>query len=275
MAALALRNEERIGLGLALAAHVGLVALIVTRPAPKPLSPPVERMTVTISDEVGLTSTSPEPAAQAAPDEAPELGEPAPPEPVPQPIVRPEPPKPMPKAIPSPRPAPRPITRPPPPRPQPVVRAAPPRSQPSARPVARPQTAGATRIGSDFLKGVPGAQKSGASQNQAAANAGPQVRASFAQAVLRQVKPNWQGRVPQGLNTDKIVTILAVELNRDGSLARAPTLVRQTGIDDTNRAQAQRHLEEAIKAVQLSQPFRLPPDMFEAWRRLPPLAFKK
>jgi len=27
--------------------------------------------------------------------------------------------------------------------------------------------------------------------------------------------------------------------------------------------------------VQLSQPFRLPPDMFEAWRRLPPLAFKK
>ena len=81
MASVALNREERVGLAVAVVAHAALVALLVIRPAASPVIPAPERMTVTLSDEVGLTSTSPQPQAQAAPDEAPTLGEPAPPAP--------------------------------------------------------------------------------------------------------------------------------------------------------------------------------------------------
>ena len=39
--------------------------------------------------------------------------------------------------------------------------------------------------------------------------------------------------------------------------------------------QAQRHAEEAIRAVQLSAPFELPADQYDLWKSLPPLRFRK
>ena len=57
-------------------------------------------------------------------------------------------------------------------------------------------------------------------------------------------------------------------LNEDGTLNGRPTIVRQTGINDTNRAQAGRHGEQAIKAVQLAAPFDLPPQYYEAWKTI-------
>jgi hypothetical protein len=253
-----------------------LVAFLVWRPAGKPVLPTPERMTVTISDEVGMTSTSPEPAAQAAPDVAPDLGEPAPPEPVPpppQPMARPEPPKPVPQAAPIPRPAPRPIVRPTPPRPQPSARPAPPRpqpatrpaAQPSARPVARPpQNAGASRIGSDFLKGVQGAQSTGQSRTPPAAAIGPAVQASLRSEISRQLKPHWTA--PQGADAELLVTLVRLRLNRDGSLAGAPEVVGQSGETPSNAAQKARHAEQAIRAVRLAAPFKLPTEFYAAWQ---------
>lgn len=313
MAAKALVREERVGLALAVAAHIALVAVLVWRPLGKPVLPPPERMTVTISDEVGLTSTSPEPAAQPAPDVAPELGEPAPPEPevappVPQPPQpappkpeppkpqppKPQPPKPQPVAKPAP-PPPRPVARPAPARPAPrpapraqpaparaqPTRAQPARAQPAARPAparaqpaARPaRTAGASRIGDDFLKGSPAAQNTGASRNPPAQAIGPAVRSSLASAISRQLKPKWAA--PQGVDADKLVTILSWSLNRDGSLAGRPTVARQEGITDSNRPQAERHAEQAIRAVQLAAPFDLPEEYYDAWKRVASFRFDR
>lgn len=310
MPATSLRKEEGIGLILAIAAHLGLAAFLLWRPAGKALVTPPERMTVTLSDELAPTSTSPEPNAQAAPDRAPTIGEPAPPEP--EPVAEPEPeplppppvPKPpAPKAVaqpkpepkPAPRPAPRAVERPTPaPAPKPSPQATPrppqpapkaaaqPRNQPAPKAPARPpqqqqqtnRPAGASSFADAFKNGVPGAQNTGQSRTPPAAAAGP-LRASFGQSVLREVRPNWQGRVPQGVNTEKLVTILSIELNRDGSLAKPPRVVRQEGIDDENRPQAQRHAEEAIRAVQLSAPFDLPADQYDLWKNLPPLRFRK
>ena len=67
MAHTALRRDEGIGLAVAAAAHVALVAVLVMRPPSAPVVVPPERMTVTLSDDVALTSTSPNPAAQALP----------------------------------------------------------------------------------------------------------------------------------------------------------------------------------------------------------------
>jgi hypothetical protein len=89
------RREEAIALGVALAAHVGLIGALAFSPLGKTVKAPPERMVVTLSNEISDRSTSPDPNAQAAPDVAPELGEQqaaAAPEPAPQPAP-PQPPR--------------------------------------------------------------------------------------------------------------------------------------------------------------------------------------
>ena len=251
MAALALRSEERIGLGLALAAHAALVAwLMLSPPAPAPLPLP-DRMTVTLSEDVGLTSTAPLPAAEPAPDEAPVLGE------VPEP-------QPQPSAAPAPQPA--------PPRPAPaaVAKAVPTPSRPaalkapSAKAVTAPaKPAGGSRIGADFLKGVSGAQGQQRSAAPAAAF-GPQQQSALRAAIMRQLKPHWSA--PQGVDAEKLVTQVRFNLNRNGTLVGEPQVVSQSGQTPANAAQVRLHAERAIRAVKLASPFILPPDFYDNWK---------
>ena len=113
----ALTREEGLGLAISIAGHAALLAVLLLRPATQTIVLPPERVEVTISEEVGMTSTSPSPKAAAAPDEAPEIGEAAPaPEAEPAPL----PPAPAPRVIEPPKPAaPRPVTKPEPQKPQP------------------------------------------------------------------------------------------------------------------------------------------------------------
>ncbi len=346
-------SDERIGLAVAAGLHALLLAWLAWKPVSVALPAPPERMTVTLTQSVGLTSTSPDPAAEAAPDIAPQLGEPAPPvttapkaipdiaaksvpEPVPakpSPIVKVEPnPKPQPlskptaspvaKPDPAPRVAPQPAPRPatpapmaptpratpvpgpkpvptpaPRPAPAPTVRPAPAPAPAPARPAApasrigndflkgvpaprsgsqtvRPTaTPGGSRLGEDFLKGVSGAQNSGTAATPPAAAIGPAVQSALAGSISRQLKPHWT--VPQGADAEKLVTILSWSLNRDGSLAGAPQVVRQEGVTDANRAQAARHVEQAIRAVQLAAPFNLPAEYYDAWKRVASFRFDR
>lgn len=304
MASTGLRREEGIGLAVAVVLHAAVLAALLVRPPHRAVVIPPQRIEVTISDEAALTSTSPDPFKAAAPDSGPEVGEPAPepevvpaPPPPPLPVAAPprtiEAPKPRATAVPAPRVVPRPAPPRPVERPKPVAKAAPAappprrssaidsivakpsRAAPATRPAtAPPKMAGSSSFADAFREGVPGARAPEGAGKPAAA-VGQAERVSLAQAVLRQVKPVWQGRVPEGVNADRIVTVLSIELNRDGSLARKPAVVSQSGIDDSNRTQAARHAEEAIRAVQLAAPFRLPPELYEGWKKLPPLRFRK
>ena len=279
-----LRPEERAGLLLALAAHAGLVTWLALKPpAPAPIPPP-ERMTVTISDQIAARSTSPDPSAQAAPAVAPVLAE----NPVPAPAPNPEPqvqaqpqPRPAPRVAPAPQPVPRPA---PALRPQPVQRAAPqpqPRpapakavQQPARQQPAKPAGGGGSRIGSDFFKGLAGGQTPNArSKGQPAQDIGPAVRSALSGAIARQLKPHWVA--PQGVDADQLVTVLAFDLNPDGSLAGSPRLVSQSGVTDANRPQAQRHVEQAIRAVRLAAPFDLPTDLYSAWKHVASFRFDR
>ena len=89
--------------------------------------------------------------------------------------------------------------------------------------------------------------------------------------IAREIKPKWQP--PDGPDVDKITTYLRFRLNMDGSLQGRPELVRQTGVNDTNRAQAGRHAEQAIRAVQLAAPFDLPDEYYNAWKLVGPFGF--
>ena len=92
----ALTKEEGWGLAISIAGHAALLAVLLLRPASNNVVIPPERVEVTISEDVGLKSASPNPKAQAAPDEVPEIGEAAP---APQPGSVPLPPPPAPRVI--------------------------------------------------------------------------------------------------------------------------------------------------------------------------------
>ena len=261
-------REERIGLALAIAAHIGLVAWLALAPLGKDIQPPPERMTVSFAEDVAPKATSPEPLAQAAPDTAPERGEP-----VPGPAVAPPEPAPRAVASPLPRPAP-PVSKPSPrPSPKPPAKAKAP-APADARSRRRPDApAGASRVGNDFLKGIPGGEARGTAQNPPAARAGPQVAASLAQAISRALKPRWNA--PQGAEADQLVTVLSFDLNPDGSLAGKPRVVGQSGVTDANRAQQARHAEQAIRAVQLAAPFDLPEQYYSLWKHVSSFRFDR
>lgn len=280
-------------LALALAAHALLIGALTLSPPGRTIASPPERMTVTFADAVADQSMSPDPAAAAAPDVAPMLGEPVPePEPAPPP---PEPAPQMAQPQPQPKPAPPPQARP---QPQPTPVAKPllqPRmaTAPAAKPAAKPTPpkpaaaasadprlrrrpdapSGASRLGSDFLSGISGSTAPGTARTPPAATAGPEVAASLVSGIARQIKPNWTA--PQGVDADKLVTVLAWSLNPDGSLAGRPVVVQQLGITDSNRAQAQRHAEQAIRAVQLAAPFDLPAPYYAKWKRISSFRFDR
>ena len=272
-----LSAEEKIGVVVAIALHAGLVAWLALAPSRSTFRPPPERMTVSLSEEIAPEATSPDPMAQAAPETAPTLGEAAAePEPLPEVVAEPAP---RVVASPLPRPAP------------PVARAAArPSAKPSAKAAAKPPAkasapadtrtrrrpdapAGASRVGNDFLKGIPGGETRGAAQNPPAARAGPQVAASLAQAISRALKPRWNA--PQGAEADQLVTVLAFDLNPDGSLAGRPRVVSQSGVTDANSAQKARHAEQAIRAVQLAAPFDLPEQYYPLWKRVASFRFDR
>ncbi|RVU07685.1 hypothetical protein EOE18_00950 [Novosphingobium umbonatum] len=295
-----LTRGEGIGLGLAVVGHVALAYVLAMEPAelPHPTQKPIQ---INLVDEVALKaeSTSRE---EAALDRAPTLGEaqpapqPAPPQPVtppvPQPKPQPAPPQPVPPqpVPPKPQPAP-PKPAPAPPKPAPVKpQPAPPKPQPApAKPVtaksdpigaiiaksaaanphanapAKTKAEGGSRIGSDFLKGVT-SNTGGKAQTPPAPTIGPQVKGALVGAMSRQLKPYW--RVPQGVDTEQLVTVLAFDLNIDGTLAGPITVVRQEGVTPSNRPQAGLHRENAIRAVKLAAPFPLPPDYYDAWKHV-------
>ncbi|MBV1918806.1 MAG: hypothetical protein KUG65_12215, partial [Sphingomonadaceae bacterium] len=65
MASSALTREYGWGLAISIAGHAALLAVLVARPHSGDVVVPPQRIEVTIGDEVGLTSTSPDPAEAA------------------------------------------------------------------------------------------------------------------------------------------------------------------------------------------------------------------
>ena len=111
-----------------------------------------------------------------------------------------------------------------------------------------------------------GMSDSNGNSGSPAAVFGPAQQASLSSAISRQLKVHWSS--PQGLNADQLVTVLAWEMNSDGSLKGRPRVVSQSGISDSNRPQAALHAERAIRAVTLAAPFNLPDEYYNEWRRI-------
>lgn len=243
-----LSREERIGLGAAVVAHAALaVALAVHATRDPPDYTPPERIDVSLATEVSLQSTAPDPSSDPAASTAPEMAD-LPQEvqevveaPAPQPVERPVATPPRREPTPAPTP-----TRRPTPTPTPSATAT--------------QQAQGSRLSDDFLEGSSNAQGESGSP---AATFGRAERAALASAITRQLRPHWTA--PSGIEVDQLVSVVAWELNRDGSLRGRPRCVSQRGITDSNRPQASLHCERAIRAVQLAAPFNLPDQFYSRW----------
>ena len=85
-------------------------------------------------------------------------------------------------------------------------------------------------------------------------------------SVVSQLGPHWQP--PSGPDVEAIVTTVRFSLNPDGSLDGQPSVIKQTGLNDTNRAQAAQHGQQAVRALQLAAPFDLPEEYYSAWKRV-------
>ncbi len=241
MGEIALRSEDKVGLAAALVLHGALVAVLLTQAVPGEVSVFPERMTVSLATEVGLEAAAPDPVSESRAAIAPTLAE--------KPAPAPEPAKPERTAasqtIPN------------------RDRSRPDRAAPRPNPAKASEAGGGSRVGDDFLNGS-GSSTTTTETRVPASQIGASAKASIGQALARQVKPHWTA--PQGLDADQLVTLVDFDLNPDGSLKGRPRIRSQSGINDANRAQAARHAENAIRAVQLAAPFDLPAEYYEAWK---------
>ena len=261
MGELALRNDEKIGLGAAVVLHAALAGVLAMQAVRSDVVVFPDRMTVSLATEVGLEATAPDPVSESRASTAPTLGDNPAPAPDPQPAETRPAAKP---AAPPPKPATKAATPPPPPA---RDRSRPDRTAPKQAPATPPKPATKSGGGSLFDQAfAEGAGSSTTTQQTRlpASQIGASAKASIQQALARQVKPHWTS--PQGLDVDQLVTLIDFDLNPDGTLKGRPRVRSQSGVTDSNRAQAARHAENAIRAVQLAAPFKLPEEYYEAWK---------
>lgn len=252
-------RAERTGFGVAAAGHVLLFGVLSAGwfASPPPLQLKRQPVEVELVDETGLESGAPEisteaPAAKRAEVEGPIEAAPPMPLPEPQPVPVPAPPK----AAPAPAPAPKPAK-------QPSPKAAPAPPKAAAKPA--PKAAAARGRLEGLLEGISDRPSQSRSTTPTAATITPAAQAALAAAVRRQIKPHWSG--PTGAGVEELRTILEIELARDGSVSDV-RWVDTTGVNATNRPQAQLHRERAIKAVRLASPFQLPPQFYDGWKSM-------
>ena len=251
-------RADTTGLGFAIAAHGALFAALslgigaVT--LPRIAGDPIE---VSFADETGLISSAPVISSEApAPSIASELGAPEEAAVAPAPAVAPPPPD-------------RPSTAPSQKASAPAAQQQP--KQKSSAAGTRTKTSG-SRFGSEFMKGLNDEPSASRSQAAQASTVSAEASASLRAEVRRQLKPHW--KAPTGADAEKLRTELSISLARDGTVTDI-TILRTTGQTASNRPQVRLHQEQAVRAVRLASPFRLPAEFYDAWKHLSPIGFDK
>ena len=282
-------RNEGIGLGLAAIGHVLLFAILslvwAAKPAPLPTPKPIE---VSLVDDIALDQhapAAPEPPSQSA---APEQG---PPDDAPPPAKAeevapdPTPPKPQPEAAPPPKPAP---AKPAPPKPVAAKPDKPDKAKPAPAKPAAPATkavaatknAGAnpkatkakptgSLLDDDFRKGLTQApSKAKPSEAAPGATMDAKAAADIGSAIQRQVQPCANRQVIPGPGASRIVVIVRLQLNRDGTLAARPTVSpNHRGVDDDNRIYVDAVDRAALATFMGCTPLRgLPQELYDVPR---------
>jgi len=238
----AFRREERFGLAIAFGLHVLLVMVLALQPARDALIERPERMTVSLVSDIGLEEMAPAIVPESRAAIAPELAD----DPLPSVADAPE----------------QTTTRTAPSPDRQTSREAP-KPQPTAK--SEPRQGGGSQVGDNFLEGA-GNSRTSDDARIPASQIGASAKASIIQAIVRQIRPHWTA--PSGVDAELLVTELAFDLDENGRLRGRPRVLRQGGINASNRPQSGLHAERAIRAVQLAAPFELPDEYYHAWKSI-------
>ncbi len=241
-------NSERISLGVAIAAHAALFAVLSYGLVPRTPEPRREAVSVTLAEDVGLTATArdrPAPAASAAP---PALSEYVPPilQPSPQPSVSPSP---QPSASRTPEPAER-------------VR---PRRTETRREAAgsvdrrdrrRPDRQERPNRMAGITEGISPTNDTGTSSSQASVSSSDQ--ANLISRITNAIRPCYNLGSLSGTAAEDIVVRLRIQPSRDGSLSsRQVSVLGAQGVNGSNR-EYQRQMVEAARSAVLNPRCPLP-----------------
>lgn len=238
-----LDRAELAGTGAAVVFHVALIAAMSMSLASIDRAPEPPAMEVELVDDVGLQSAAPEPTpfTSPPPSQAPEIGEAI--EPVPAPPIEP--------------PAPAPSVKPAPPQPQKTAAVQPPRATPQ-KPAQR-----VSRIGDDFLKGIADSSASASEARPSSATFDSQAKVSIGQAILRQVKPCADRQPYIGEGANQLRMTVNLRLNRNGRLARPPSILSMSGDSDL-RGKYGELLEDQVRRIFAQcTPLRLPAEYYD------------
>ena len=230
-----LDRAEMAGTGAAVFFHVALIAAMSMSLASIDSAPEPPAMEVELVEDVGLQAAAPQPMpfAPPPPSQAPEIGDASEPTP----------------ARPVEAPSPAPSVRPTPPPPQ---RATP--QKPAQR---------VSRIGDDFLKGIADSSASASEARPAAATFDSRAKVSVGQAILRQVKPCADRQPYIGEGANQLRMTVNLRLNRNGRLARPPSILNISGDSDL-RGRYGELLEDQVRRIFAQcTPLRLPAELYD------------
>lgn len=257
------------GVAGALVLHLLLLAVLslslLARRAP--VVPPPPAVEVSLVNEVGLVAAAPRPVADPAPSQASEAG---PPEDAAPPDAKPAPPAPVKAPVPpaAPRQAPPEKPRetaadkPDQPRPKPITKPAAKRGSGSDLAALLPRARG-SRLSDDIIAGTTDRPSTSRSTAPSAAVIDAKALAGIQDAIRRQIQPCADRQVNPGPGANAIQTVFNLRLNRDGSFAARPTVVRQSGIDDDNDRYARRVIDIGLAALSQCAPLRLPGEFYQ------------
>jgi outer membrane biosynthesis protein TonB len=257
-----MERADKIGLGIASAGHVLLfAALSVSWLSADPLKLRNRPIEVSIADEVAFQSAARQIAETPPPPTPGDLE--GPPEQA-APTKAEEPAKmtsaeTAPASVPAPKPK---------PEPKKAEKAKVEAKKPPSTSKAEKSRGSKLKLDtSDWIKSDSRADtKSTAKSGAVASSIGPAQKSALDAEIRRQLKPHW--KAPTGADVELLRTIVTVRLARDGSLAGNPEVIETVGETASNRAQVRLHQEQAVKAIRLAAPFRLPADLYDGWNFL-------
>jgi hypothetical protein len=158
--------------------------------------------------------------------------------------------------------------QPAPPSAKAVTKAAAPRgAAPAQQPAAKTANGPTGRL-KGLLSGLSSRDTPSQATSPPASKAGPAVAASLGAEVRRQLKPHW--RAPTGADVELLRTTVRVSLSRSGAIADIGS-VTTSGQNASNSTQVKLHQEQAIRAVRLAAPFRLPAEYYDEWKEIAPV----
>ncbi len=269
---MAMDRAEKLGLGAAVGGHVVLLGAMAAGLflSNEPLKKP-EAISVSLVGEIAEVSTAPDAVQEESAPPAIAEAELAEPPPSPTPVMKIE--KPVEKA--QVKPAEKPVKRDVPPPAKTAVKKAPVKQPPkkvaaaatkSGKGTTPAKPGGFSKSFEDSINNVGKAPGAGKAVGTPAAKSGAEVKRSVSTSLASQIRSRVRACAPSGVEINQIETFVTLSLEPSGRLTNVQ-FNKQTGVNDSNRPQADPLKQCILQSVRSASPFSgLDPEYHDIWK---------